>query len=363
MKIGIIGSRGIPNEYGGFEQFAEYLSVGLVKKGCEVWVYTSSSNSFNEKEYKGVKLIHCHDPEKFLGPFGQFVYDLNCIIDSRKRKFDIILQLGYTSSAIWNWLFNKKAILITNTDGLEWKRSKYHPLVQKFLKYSERLVVKKSDYLISDSKAMQAYTKKEYGRDSLFIPYGAHLFINPNNKVLNKYKLEPYRYNLVISRLQSDNNIEMIIQGHLKSEIRHPLLIIGNINNRFAKKLKNNYSSSLVRFAGGIYDQNLLNNLRFYSAAYFHGHSAGGTNPSLLEAMAAGAFICAHENRFNREVLGDEAYYFKNASDIAEFIHSVKDKNSRSEQLSRNRGIIETRYSIHKIINQYFEFFNQIKKK
>lgn len=363
MKIGIIGSRGIPNQHGGFEQFAEYLSVGLVDKGCKVWVYTSDSNTFKQTRYKGVNLIHCYDPEKYLGPFGQFVYDLNCILDSRKRKFDIILQLGYTSSAIWNWLFKKNPVLVTNTDGLEWQRNKYNYLVRRFLKYSEKIIVKNSDFLISDSEAIRDYTKTTYRKASVFIPYGAGEFTSPSEKTIQKFALKPHNYFLIIARLQSDNNIETIIKGYKKSDTKYSLFIVGNINNRFARNLKNQYGSDLVRFAGGIYDERLLNNLRFFSAAYFHGHSAGGTNPSLLEAMAAGAFICAHNNKFNREVLGNDAAFFNSPDDVATFINSKINNHNKLKQRKLNLERIKSAYSRQEIVNRYFEFFNQIKKK
>ena len=122
MKIAILGTRGIPNYYGGFEQFAQHLSEYLVNKGHEIIVYNSHTHPYQEGEWNGVKIVHCKDPEDKIGAAGQFIYDLNCIIDSRKRDFDIILQLGYASSAIWYFLFPKKAIVITNMDGLEWKK-------------------------------------------------------------------------------------------------------------------------------------------------------------------------------------------------------------------------------------------------
>ena len=125
MKIAILGTRGIPNNYGGFEQFAEYLSVGLVDKGHNVFVYNSHNHIFKESIYKGVNIIHCFDPEYLIGTSGQFLYDLNCIINCRKSNFDIILQLGYTSSSIWNGIMPKNSSLVTNMDGIEWKRSKF----------------------------------------------------------------------------------------------------------------------------------------------------------------------------------------------------------------------------------------------
>ena len=157
MKIGILGTRGVPNHYGGFEQFAEFFSVFLAEKGHEVYVYNSHTHPYQEKEFKGVKLIHCHDPENKIGTIGQFIYDLNCILDARKKNFDIILQLGYTSSSVWFKLHPKNAVVITNMDGLEWKRTKYSKPVQQALKWAEKLAVKNSDFLIADSLGIQNY--------------------------------------------------------------------------------------------------------------------------------------------------------------------------------------------------------------
>ena len=120
-----MGSRGIPNRYGGFEQFAEYIAPALVEKGHQVYVYNSSAHPYREKSWKNVNILRGYDPEDKIGTAGQFIYDFNCILDSRKRNFDIILQLGYTSSSVWSFLYPKKPVLITNMDGLEWKRSKY----------------------------------------------------------------------------------------------------------------------------------------------------------------------------------------------------------------------------------------------
>ena len=137
MEIAIIGTRGIPNYYGGFEQFAEYLSKFLVENGHNITVYSSNNHPYQESTWKGVKIIHCKDPEDKIGTIGQFIYDFNCILDVRKRNFDIILQLGYTSSSIWGKLLPKSAVIITNMDGLEWKRTKFNKPVQKFIKFAD----------------------------------------------------------------------------------------------------------------------------------------------------------------------------------------------------------------------------------
>ncbi len=360
MKIGIIGSRGIPNEYGGFEQFAGYLSSGLVKKGWEVCVYSPHHHSYKKREYNGAQLIHCYDPEKKAGPAGHFIYDLNCILDSRKRGFDILLQLGYTTSAIWNWLIDKKSILITNPDGLEWQRSKYNRLVQQFLRYSEKLVLNKSHCIVADSKVIQERILKQHGKQTFFIAYGADKFTTPDESQISRLHLTPNNYFLVASRMQSDNHVEEIIQGVIGSGTDLPLVIVGNATNTFAKKLYSKYHSPSIRFMGGIYNQELLNNLRYYSTLYFHGHSAGGTNPSLIEAMAASARICAHNNAFNREVLGADADYFSNEEEIAQIIQTVKPAEQWQTRISNNFKKSETVYSKQAIIDQYDTFFRQI---
>ena len=125
MKLAIIGTRGIPNHYGGFEQLAEYLSVALVKKQHQVSVYCSSRHPVQSSEWKGVQLIHQWDPEGIIGTIGQFIYDAKCILHCRKQSYDVVLNLGYTSSSVWLWLIKNKMRIVTNMDGLEWKRSKY----------------------------------------------------------------------------------------------------------------------------------------------------------------------------------------------------------------------------------------------
>ncbi len=138
LKIAILGCRGIPNRYGGFEQFAEKLSVGLVEGGHQVWVYNSHNHPCRDALWRGVHRVLCYDPEYRLGQFGQFIYDWNCIRDSRRRGFDIILQLGNTSSSVWHRQLPRASVVVTNMDGLEWKRSKYNRPVQRFLKYAEK---------------------------------------------------------------------------------------------------------------------------------------------------------------------------------------------------------------------------------
>ncbi|HTE26591.1 DUF1972 domain-containing protein [Flavitalea sp.] len=357
MKIGILGTRGIPNAYGGFEQFAQYLAQGLQLKGHHVSVYNSTNHPYKKSEWQGVRIIHCKDWEENIGTTGQFIFDFNCIQDARRRGFDILLQLGYTSNSIWHNLWPKKAINIINLDGLEWKRSKYSKQTQKFLQVAEKLAVRNGDMLISDSLGIQQYIQDKYGRSSTYIPYGAEVFTQQDESKVTAFGLEPYGYHLLIARMEPENNIETIIRGHILSSSPEPLIIIGNQNNKFGKLLQKRYKSPDIRFVGSIYDFELLNNLRYFSSIYFHGHSVGGTNPSLLEAMGCHCYIVAHDNIFNRAILGENANYFLNEEDVNRAIDIGHDPELRKKNGDKNVEKITQEYRWQIIIDKYESLF------
>ena len=357
MKIGIIGTRGIPNNYGGFEQLAEYLSLGLVEKGHDVVVYNSHNHKYTQSTWRGVNIVHCFDPERNIGTVGQFIYDLNCILDSRKRGFDAIINLGYTSSAIWMGLFARKAKVITNMDGMEWKRSKYSAKVQAFLKFSEKRAVKHSYKLVADSLAIKDYLEKEYRADVTFIAYGSDLFSEGDAHALLPYKITPFGYSLLIARMEPENNIEMILDGLCASETKQPFLVTGNIKNKFGRYLAHKFEKEeRIVFTGPVYQPSIINNLRFYSNLYFHGHSVGGTHPSLLEAMGCKALVAAHNNVFNKSVLGPDAYYFSSAGDVKLILDGAgRSGKEASLYIERNFRKIAEEYTWKKIIDSYEE--------
>ncbi|HXS38061.1 MAG TPA: DUF1972 domain-containing protein [Flavipsychrobacter sp.] len=365
IKIGILGTRGIPNRYGGFEQCAEYLAIGLLKRGHEVWVYNSNSHEYRDSEWNGVHIIHCKDPEDRLGTFGQFLYDRNCIQDARKRNFDILLQLGYTSNSVWYRIWPKNCKNIVNMDGLEWKRSKYNRYVQQFLKKAERWAALNADALIADSIGIQQHLKEIYNKPSIFIPYGAEIFRTPNEELITGFSIQPYQYHLLIARMEPENNIETIIKGYLRSASEKPLLVVGKTGNTYGAYLKKKYADKEgVRFLGGIYDTDIINNLRYYSLLYFHGHSVGGTNPSLLEAMACNCLIAAHDNVFNKSVLSENAFYFSDDKQLAAIIKNNSPKQSYSAWLDNNIEKIQTKYNWENIVDEYEQvFLTEIKKR
>jgi glycosyltransferase involved in cell wall biosynthesis len=356
LKIAILGTRGIPNHYGGYEQAVSFLAPALVKKGHHVTVYNSHNHPYQQEEYKGVKIVHCNDPENKLGTAGQFIYDLNCIRDARRREYDVLLLMGYTSSSVWGKLYPKKSVIISNMDGLEWTRSKYAKPVRRFLHYAEKLAVKHSDFYIADSPGIQSYLKKSYQIESAYIPYGAVIYQRKDEGVLKEYNIQPGQYYLLISRMEPENNIETILDGYCKSDSVLKFLVVGNTGNKHGQYLVKKFShNNNIIFAGAIFDQKKLHNLKAFCKLYFHGHSVGGTNPSLLEAMASCATIAAHNNPFNKAVLGADSVYFTNPEDVSTIINAPAAFKNPG-MVCNNLKKIQEQYSWELITEQYETF-------
>lgn len=352
LRIGILGTRGIPNQYGGFEQCAQYLAEGLAAKGHEVTVYNSSLHPYTHKRWNGVSIIHQRDREDKFGTFGQFLYDLGCIRDARARNFDVIIQLGYTSSSVWFWLWPENTRHIVNMDGLEYNRSKYPYLVRQFLKLAEHMATFRADLLVADNPGIERYLASKYSKPIRLISYGAELPGKTDVGILSRFGLQPREYDLVIARLEPENHIEEIVKAHKRSGTDIPLLVIGSLQTSLARRLQGSPSNH-VRFAGSIYEKSLLDSLRKYTRLYFHGHSVGGTNPSLLEAMASECVICAHDNPFNREVLGDSACYFSTETDLRQMIAQPPPKAEMEKWKAANLEKLKSVHRWNDIIDAY----------
>lgn len=367
MKIAFISTRGIPNNYGGFEQFAEYISVGLVQRGHEIVVYSPHFHPYKENIYKGVRIKHIYSPETWMGgSVGSFFYDFSSLKDALKREhFDIIYEAGYTSivpAYIWFNVKNiKYPIFTTNMDGLEYKRTKFNKWVQKFIFWEERTTVKHSHYLIADNMGIHDYYKEKYGKESKFLAYGANIYDNYDARLLEEFGLKVDEYFLLIARLEPENNIEMAIKGYLQSNATDkPLIIVGKTNTPHGKYLVEEYGSqSKVKFVGGIYDFDKLNSVRHFSYAYFHGHSVGGTNPSLLEAMASDCFILAHDNIFNRAVLKNNAVYYSSSRQVVSVLNRMDDIviQHKNQYIANNLEEIRVEYSWEKLVDEHEQYF------
>lgn len=368
MKIAFVSTRGIPNNYGEFEQFAEYISVGMAQRGHEVVVYSPKFHPYQESTYKGVRIKHIYSPETWMGSsVGSFFYDFASLRDALKKEdFDIIYEAGYTSiipAYIWfNVKKRKRPIFTTNMDGLENKRSKFSPMVRRFLDWEEKMAVKYSHYLIADNMGIHDYYKEKYGKESKFLAYGADIHDDFKAEYLEEFGLKSEEYYILIARLEPENNIVMAIEGYLHSKEngRRPLIVVGKTNTPHGKELVEKYGNERnVEFVGGIYDFKKLDSVRHFSKAYFHGHSVGGTNPSLLEAMAAGCFIFAHDNIFNRAVLKENAFYYLSADKVTEYLNRIDTiaEGSKIQYTARNIEVIRNEYSWESLIDKHEKYF------
>ncbi|HNQ12118.1 MAG TPA: DUF1972 domain-containing protein [Bacteroidia bacterium] len=347
MKIAIVGTRGIPNNYGGLEEFAENVSVGLVKKGHQVIVYNPHFHPHKESTFHGVEVVKKWSPEKQIGTAANFIYDYLSLRDALKRKVDAILICGYTTSAISLFFIPLNRVpIFMNIDGMEWWRAKWSPMIQKLTHWFEKVAVKRSHVIISDNLGIKDYVQKEYNKDSYFLAYAANEILVPEESSLQEFGLQKYRYNLLIGRLEPENNIETILDGVRDSSDTDPTVIFANYKTKYGQKLKEKYAAHpKIEFRGWASGQKTLNNLRHFAKVYFHGHSVGGTNPSLLEAMAGRAFIAAHNNPFNSSVLEKDALYFRSPKEVQELLDqfSVHETNRK----------VFTENNINKIRNQY----------
>lgn len=362
LKIGIIGTRGIPAKYGGFETFVQEVSPLLVKNGFDITVYCDKSIQENpEKEFNGVKLRYQHTTKTA----HSLLFYLDGILMALKEN-DIILVTGTGGAFFYflNLFFRKK--IITNTDGVESRRAKWSAIKKVLIKLSETLAIKYSNFLIADSKGIEKYIIEHYpklNRNNLaVIEYGAYIETKINQDYIDKLGITNNEYYLVVSRLEPENNVHIILDGYQKSKTHKPFIIVGNvIENTYVKNLLK-FKSSKIRFIGGVYNQEELTSLRKASFAYIHGHSVGGTNPSLLEALGSSNICICHDNIFNREVTDNKQLYFKNAIELK---NRIEDLEAFSEEsllkLKKDAKLrIENYYTWQNIADKYSKLFAKI---
>lgn len=355
MKIAILGTRGIPNNYGGFEEFAENIAFQLVEKGHYVSVYCPVSHQYKSATFNKIDLIKIKYPVS-LGGFSQLIYDYKCLSDASKKDFDVVIMCGYSSSIFYFFFKSKLRLLITNLDGIEWKRSKWALPVKKYLQLSEKFAIKKSHISVADNPEIQKYFENKYQIKPTYIPYGATIFNKSDESVVKKMKLEPNGYFLIIARLEPENSIKEIITGFIESKSYKKLVIVSNYSaNSFGKNIYSDYqNNSQIIFTGDIYDKTILNNLRYFSFAYIHGHSVGGTNPSLLEAMACDCKIIAHNNIYNKAILRDDALYFESPKQLAQILIS---ENLSKIKSNNNIQKINDLFNWENVCNKYLKIF------
>ena len=325
MRIAILGTRGIPAAYGGFETFAQELSVRLAAQGVDVTVFCEAGRGAQPSSFQGVQLRYVAAPR--LGPLTTLLFDIRCLWSARSA-YDVVYMLGYGAGLfcfvprLWG------SIVWINMDGVEWARAKWGGAARRWFKVMETMSVRIVDRVIADAEGIHNHllARHPHMKPCSVIPYGASIVNEPpDNEPLRAWGLQPDGFHLVVCRLEPENRVLEIVRGFQRSEDRYPLIIVGdaNVGGAYVATLKS-LSSDRVRFVGTVYDGDRLRSLRFYARSYFHGHSVGGTNPSLLESLGCGNIVIAHDNVFNREVAGDLAWYFRTEEDVPPILESIE---------------------------------------
>lgn len=351
-NIAIIGTVGIPANYGGFETLAENLVTHLSSE-FNITVFCSGKAYDKRLEtYKGAKLRYINLSAN--GPESIF-YDIFSIFRSLKFA-DVLLILGVSGcvSLPFVRLLSRKKIVV-NIDGLEWKREKWGRFARWFLKLSEMLAVRYADVIIADNRIIQEYIAKEYSKPSELIPYGGdHAQFEPlDEKILDSFPFLKERYAFKVCRIEPENNVEMVLDT-FRDYRRLNLVLVGNWHsNSYALALKKKYSSDTNIFLlDAIYDKKILNQLRSNCYVYIHGHSAGGTNPSLVEAMYLGLPIFAYDVSYNRATTMNRAKYFRDKKELINLLSNtdlvtLKNIGKDMEEIARQN------YTWQKISERY----------
>lgn len=360
MRVAIVGSRGIPAKYGGYETFAQELSVRLVKMGVKVQVYCDFTDKrINHFEGVDLKYLNC---SKTSNPLKYYYSSVR----QAEKENDIVLICGAAGALfIYSKVFHKRVKYLTNMDGIEYLRRKWSLAKRLFVRFCIWTSVYLSDYVIADSKSIKKFLLKNYfikDKRIIQIEYGADINNKPDLSILQEYNLNQDEYYLVVSRLEPENNVDCIIKGYIEADIKKPLIVVGNLLETNHVKNLLNYKGENVRFFGGVYDKNRLEALRYGCIAYFHGHSVGGTNPSLLEALGSGNIIIAHDNVFNREVTDNRMFYFKTPAECSEAIIKVEalDKSAKFEYKRIAVQRIHDFYNWERIALEYYNALKNI---
>lgn len=362
MKIAIVGTRGVPARYGGFETCAEELSVGLVKKGHRVLV-SSRRYLYPDRPlfYKGVELCYPFSiPGKITDTFSHTFFSILRVL---LWNPDVVLIFNSANSplAVIPKIFGKKVII--NVDGLEWKRAKWGMIAKMYYKFSEFFSSLIADVVVSDAKAIQEYYLRKYKRESVYIPYGAPGIESKNPQILECYGLKPDGYFFIGSRLEPENHQDIAVEAFQQVKTDKLLVIAGGANwkSPYVNKLKA-IKDRRIKFLGPVYTPGHIEELHSNAYAYIHGNEVGGTNPALLKAMGSGNCIIAYDVPFNREVLGDAGLYFKDVSELkkqVEFLLGNPDVLEILRQKARER--VKRFYRWEDVVDGYEKVFMELK--
>lgn len=349
-----MGTRGVPAHYGGFETCVEEVGRRLAERGHRVTVYCRTGNSPGQeaREFAGMRLVHL--PALRRRSLETLSHTGLSVAHLLTRRADATIVFN-AANAPWLPLLRLGRLPVaTHMDGLEWKRAKWGPVGQRYYRWAEGFAVRFSNALIADAAGIRDYYRATFDADTELISYGAPLLAPREPKELASLDLASGKYHLVVARLEPENHVHTIVEGYVRSNAKLPLIVVGS--TPYGREYNERLTASAderVRFLGGVWNQDLLDELYANALVYWHGHSVGGTNPSLLRAIGAGAATNAFDVNFNREVLGSAGRYFRDPGDVARLVEESEahpaDIRSRGSQ-SRD---VATRYDWDVVADRY----------
>lgn len=362
MKLAIVGTRGIPANYGGFETFAEELSTRLAARGHDVTVYGRSNNiRYPHRTYKGVRLVIL--PTIGTKHLDTLAHTFLSVLHAMPQRFDCILMCNAANAIFGVAPRLTWTPLVLNVDGIERLRKKWGPAARAFYRMSERLATMIPDAIVSDAAVIRDYYMKEYRAPSVMISYGAECSRAESTAELDRLGVRSREYFLYVSRLEPENNAHVVIEAFEQVETSMPLLIVGDAPyaTKYIERLKATRDPR-IRFPGAIYG-NGYRELQSHAYAYVQATEVGGTHPALIEAMGVGNCVIAKDTPENREVLSDAGLFFGDAVELARRMQLTL---TDYELVERLRGCARERakahYSWDVVTDAYEELFRTISK-
>jgi glycosyltransferase involved in cell wall biosynthesis len=318
LHIAMIGTRGVPAAYGGFETAVEEIGARLVNRGHLITVYCRSAAASHQKEYRGMRLVHL--PALHLKTAETLSNTALSVGHAFfRRRVDAAFVFNCANAPFLPLLRSRGIPTAVHVDGLEWKRSKWSGTGQRYYRFAEEFAVRWADALIADAQGIADYYEREFAIRTELLTYGTKVLTDPASDRLVALGLQPGRFHLVVARFEPENHVDMIVDGYHRSLAEYPLVVVGSApyEAAYTRKIADvAESDARIRLLGSIWDQETLDQLYSHSLTYAHGHSVGGTNPSLLRAMGGGTSVLAYDVEFNREVVGEDGCFFSTPHDV-----------------------------------------------
>ena len=329
VRAALLGTRGVPANYGAFELAADRIATLGGERAVDWTIYCPTAPG-QPDEYGNARLIRMPHGARRSSALW---FDIRCLRHAARQDFDVVFMLGYGAGLFLALprLFGKA--VVTNTNGFEYRRSKWPWYAKLYFRYAEAAAALSSTQLISDSRHIAAYYKRRYARRSSFVAYGTDSPAEDSlarsqsafEAFLRVHRLEPRGYHVVAMRLEPENSIEAIVGAGLSTQVKKPILVIGPTTRFFERLIQRVPADHFgVRVGGPIYDRNLLFLLRRNACSYVHGHTVGGINPAILESLSTGTPVLARDTIYNREVLEDAGRYFDGRESLSSLLAEVE---------------------------------------